>query len=170
MEHPYRLMNLPSLTPAPSVTSESTQLYSETIPSGVIRVSNVRGCLMLRRLATIQQAPLPEKTARGVATRILMSVQSERVRTYLKSRRTMSSNVVRLLPLTCHSPVTPGFASSTRRQCQRRYCSSSYGNGGRGPTRDMSPLSTFHSCGNSSRLVLRRNRPSGVTRQSFAIL
>ena len=37
--------------------------------------------------------------------------------------------------------------------------SSSYGSGGRGPTSDMCPRSTFQSCGSSSRLVRRRIRP-----------
>ena len=41
------------------------------------------------------------------------------------------------------------------------------GRSGRGPTRLMSPLSTFQSCGSSSSRVLRRNRPIGVTRLSF---
>ena len=45
----------------------------------------------------------------------------------------MSSNVVRLRPFTCHRPVMPGFASSTRRQCHGLYSLNSYGSGGRGP-------------------------------------
>ena len=56
----------------------------------------------------------------------------------------MSSKHVRLRPLTCHNPVTPGFTSRTLRRCQRSYTSNSYGTGGRGPTRDISPRSTFH--------------------------
>src|SRR3989441_2689849 len=102
-----------------------------------------------------QQAPFPEMTAAGVARRILMSVQSERVLAYRRSSRTISSNVVRLRPDTCQSPVSPGLASRMRRRCQGLYCASSYGSGGRGPTSDMSPRSTFHSWGSSSRLVLR---------------
>ena len=90
-----------------------------------------------------------------------MSVHSECVLAYRRSRRTISSNVVRLRPLTCQSPVMPGFASSTRRRCHGWYCSTSKGSGGRGPTSDMSPRSTFQNCGSSSRLVLRRNRPDG---------
>src|SRR5579885_2879087 len=38
--------------------------------------------------------------------------------------------------------------------------------GGLGPTSDISPSSTLKNCGNSSRLVRRRNRPMGVTRGS----
>src|SRR2546428_1132789 len=92
-----------------------------------------------------QQAPFPEMTAAGVARRILISVQSERVLAYRRSRRTISSKVARLRPPTCQSPVIPGLASKTRRRCQGRYCSSSHGSGGRGPTSDISPRRTFHS-------------------------
>src|SRR5207249_7253915 len=92
-----------------------------------------------------QQAPFPEMTAAGVARRILMSVQSERVLAYRRSRRTISSKVVRLRPATCQSPVIPGLASRIRRQCQGLYSSSSYGSGGLGPTSDMFPHSTFQS-------------------------
>src|SRR6185437_12692178 len=41
---------------------------------------------------------------------------------------------------------------------------------GRGPTSDMSPLRTFQSWGSSSRLHVRRNRPTRVTRSSTASL
>src|SRR3989454_11105979 len=92
-----------------------------------------------------QQAPFPEITAAGVIKRILISVQSERGLAYRRSRRTISSKVVRRLPATCQSPVIPGLASKTRRRCQGRDCSNSYGSGGRGPTSDISPRSTFHS-------------------------
>ena len=44
-----------------------------------------------------------------------MSVQADGFLAYRRSSRTMSSKVVRLRPLTCHNPVMPGFASSTRR-------------------------------------------------------
>src|SRR2546426_8818631 len=68
-----------------------------------------------------QQAPFPEITAAGVIKRILISVQSERVLAYRRSRRTISSKVVRLRPATCQSPVIPGLASKTRRRAQGRY-------------------------------------------------
>src|SRR5437870_597152 len=96
-----------------------------------------------------QQAPFPEMTAAGVARRILRSFQRERVLAYRRSRRTISSKVVRLRPATCHSPVIPGLASRTRRRCQGLYCSSSYRSGGRGPTSHLAPRSTFHSRGRS---------------------
>src|SRR5881296_260022 len=113
-----------------------------------------------------QQAPFPEMTAAGVARRILRSFQRERVLAYRRSRRTISSKVVRLRPATCQSPVIPGLASTSRRRCQSLYSTSSYGSGGRGPISDISPRSTFHNCGSSSRLVFRRRRPIGVTRGS----
>src|SRR5262245_48811306 len=56
-------------------------------------------------------APFPPRTAAGVRKRMSRSVHSDRVRAYWRSSRTISSNVVRLRPLTCHSPVMPGMAS-----------------------------------------------------------
>src|SRR5215211_7899196 len=40
---------------------------------------------------------------------------------------------------------------------------------GRGPTSDMSPLITLMSCGNSSMLQRRNQRPTRVTRQSARV-
>ncbi len=45
-------------------------------------------------------------------------------------------------------------------------CSISYGRHGRGPTSDMSPRRTLKSCGSSSRLVFRSQRPNGVIASS----
>src|SRR5690554_7791921 len=53
--------------------------------------------------------------------------------------------------------VTPG-RTSWRRNCSLEYSGKYSINKGRGPTRLMSPLSTFQSSGNSSRLVARRKR------------
>src|SRR5215469_13813688 len=64
---------------------------------------------------------------------------------------------------TCQSPVTPGFTSS-RWRCSGVYRAQSSSGCGRGPTRLMSPRKTFHNCGSSSRLYLRRNLPRGDTR------
>ena len=41
---------------------------------------------------------------------------------------------------------------------------------GRGPTRLIWPLNTFHSCGSSSSESRRRSRPTGVMRGSLRIL
>ena len=43
------------------------------------------------------------------------------------------------------------------------------GRTGRGPTMFMSPLMTFKSCGISSSLYLRRNRPMGVKSGSSGV-
>src|SRR5690554_2347422 len=61
--------------------------------------------------------------------------------------------------------VTPG-RTSWRRNCSLEYSGKYSINKGRGPTRLMSPLSTFQSSGNSSRLVARRKLPKGVMRCS----
>ena len=63
----------------------------------------------------------------------------------------------------------PGVVSS-RRLAQPVICSDSWTTNGRGPTRLISPRSTFHSCGSSSMLHLRRNAPTRVMRGSSAIL
>ena len=42
-------------------------------------------------------------TARGVRIRILMSSQGDHDVAYCRSSRTISSNLTRLRPLTCHS-------------------------------------------------------------------
>ena len=117
-----------------------------------------------------QQAPFPEITARGVASRILMSVQSEQrpgvaqvEAHHLVERRAAAA---RDLP----EPGDARLGLEHAAQCQGWYCSTSYGSGGRGPTSDMSPRSTFQNCGSSSRLVLRRKRPIGVTRGSLVDL
>jgi hypothetical protein len=70
---------------------------------------------------------------------------------------------------TCQMHVSPGVTSS-RRLNQPVHCSASWTGKGRGPTSDMSPRSTFQSCGNSSRFVFRSSRPTGVIRGSRAIL
>src|SRR5262249_40683242 len=70
------------------------------------------------RTARHQRAPSHLMTAQGVWSNSLRSVQRDRWAMYCKSRRTMSSKVVRLRPCTCQRPVRPGFTSSTRRRCQ----------------------------------------------------
>src|SRR5215472_6047666 len=60
---------------------------------------------------TPQNAPSPDSTALGVLRRIFRSSQTDQPSAYLRSRRTISSKVVLLLPHTCQSPVMPGFTS-----------------------------------------------------------
>src|SRR5215203_505006 len=70
-----------------------------------------------------------------------------------------------LLPLICHKPDIPGrmrlYSSNTV-----PYFETSASTMGRGPVRLISPRNTFHSCGSSSKLVLRKKRPVLVMRGS----
>src|SRR5215469_17592342 len=70
-----------------------------------------------------QYAPSPSNTALGVCAKILMSSHNDQPRAYRRSRRTISSNPTLLRPLTCHSPVSPGLISRTRRRCHTSYSS-----------------------------------------------
>ncbi len=87
-------------------------------------------------------------------------------------RRTLSGvSTAPRLPLICAQPVMPGFM-----RWRHAYSATSRADStspvrmpmawGRGPTRLISPQSTFQSCGSSSRLVLRMKRPTRVTRSS----
>ncbi len=71
----------------------------------------------VRRNRRTQYAPSPLITARGVRIRILKSSQGDQDVAYRRSSRTISSNLTRLRPLTCHNPVIPGLTSNTRRRC-----------------------------------------------------
>lgn len=51
-----------------------------------------------------------------------------------------------------------------------RNCSTKCGSSGRGPTRLISPRSTFHSWGSSSRLHLRMKLPNYVLRGSLSVV
>ena len=101
--------------------------------------------------------------------RIATSFQNPPAMMYSLSSRTCSWNGISLLPLICQRQVMPGITSS-RLRSSSVYCATSEGTGGRGPTRLMSPMNTFQSCGSSSRLVRRRNRPTLVMRGSSFIL
>jgi len=78
-------------------------------------------------------------------------------------------------PLTCDQPVMPGL---TRWRCAYMSVISHPSRSsvrmsmacGRGPTSDMSPLSTLNSCGSSSMLDARRRRPIRVKRSSRRLL
>ena len=72
-----------------------------------------------------------------------------------------SPNVECARAVTCQSPVRPG-GDEEALEVLRPNVSVSYGMHGRGPTSDMSPRRTLISCGSSSRLVLRSQRPNGV--------
>jgi len=72
-------------------------------------------------------------TKSGFSARVVAShrpgvpilVLTDQERTYRRSIRTISSNVVRLPASTCQRPVMPGFASSTRRRCHDAYAAAS---------------------------------------------
>jgi len=72
------------------------------------------------------------------------------------------SGVVR--PLTCHRPVIRAHTQIV--PTNLAVTSELTTVIGRGPTRLISPRNTFNSCGNSSRLVLRKKLPMGVMRGS----
>ena len=116
-----------------------------------------------------QHAPRPVRMAGMVSSSNRKSHKTERRLMYCMSRRIQFRKVTLDRPRTCHRQVNPGMTSK-RRRCHASYCMTSLCNGGRGPTNDMSPFSTFHICGNSSTLYFRRNLPGKVTRGSFAIL
>ena len=78
-----------------------------------------------------------------------MSYDNDRSRKYSRSIRIQSSKVTVLRPRTCQTQVSPG-STANRRRCHGLHCSDSSTGNGRGPTSDMSPTSTFHSCGSSS--------------------
>ena len=60
----------------------------------------------------------------------------------------------------CANPVSPGRTTSRCQYCgiSSQSCSKNTGRIGRGPTSDMSPCTTFHSCGSSSRCIVRSQR------------
>ena len=71
---------------------------------------------------------------------------------WVSSFTTSSKFVILLLPLTCHSPVSPGLNDILALWCGS-YFSHSSSVGGLVPTRLISPTSILKNCGNSSRLV-----------------
>ena len=74
-----------------------------------------------------------------------------------------SSDVLPRQPFTCAQPVMPAFTLCRSMYCGMRClnCSTKNGRSGRGPTIDMSPLSTFQNCGHSSRSCVRSHgRPA----------
>ncbi len=77
--------------------------------------------------------------------------------------------VLRFRPSTCHGPVSPG-STENRSDAESGSASASSGHSGRGPTKLISPRSTFNSCGNSSMLQRRSHRPTRVMRGSLVIL
>ena len=104
-----------------------------------------------------------------VFRRIMKSSFNDQESMYCMSSFIHCSKGMLFLPETCQIQVIPGFMLN-RRVCQRLYCLTSDGIGGRGPTIDIFPCRTLKNCGNSSKEVLRRNLPIFVIRGSFFIL
>src|SRR5690606_9285802 len=83
--------------------------------------------------------------------------------TYQTSYSNFCSHDIALRPFTCAHPVIPGF-TSWRFCCHSLYKGKYSGNKGLGPTKLISPFSTFNNCGSSSNEVLRTKRPTVVRR------
>src|SRR6266487_2357849 len=89
-------------------------------------------------------APVPSKTTGIVRQRIFKSSHNDQLSIYSKSSRTQSvKSCTSLRPLTCQRQVSPGL-TLRRRRCARssNRLTSSTGRG-RGPTRLISPRTTF---------------------------
>src|SRR5690554_4666409 len=132
--------------------SQNRQLLHESLPVNLAMVASPSALI-----------PSRTNTFFTVRNRILISNHSERLSTYHTSSLNFSSQLSELRPFTCAQPVTPGRTS------WRRYCSALYNgrysiSNGRGPTKLISPFSTFHNSGSSSKLVERNQLPKGVKR------
>src|SRR5580658_6734889 len=106
--------------------------------------------------------PRRQAIARSVRPAIRRSSPRLLRSTYQTSRANFSSHERELRPCTCAQPVMPG-RTSCRRSWRALYRGKYSANSGRGPTRLMSPLRTFQSCGNSSRLQALRIAPTPVS-------
>lgn len=107
---------------------------------------------------------MPQTTPMVLKSRT-MSCQRLQLRTYQESSWRRPLKLMSLRPLTCQRPVMPGVVMQmTGRKLP--IFSFSRGRYGRGPTRLISPLMTLKICGSSSRLYLRMNLPTFVTRGS----
>src|SRR5690606_15764879 len=97
-----------------------------------------------------QLAPRVVSSVGIVRSTINTSDHRLQLRMYSRSMRTTSSQAsTSLRPAACQGPVRPG-TTNRRSKCCEEYCSISWGSGGRGPTRLMSPRRTLQSCGSSS--------------------
>ena len=107
--------------------------------------------------------PLPRRTMPTVRARMRASRASDAWSTYQTSMASRSSQPVVLRPFTWAHPVMPGpdlQPAGLGVVVPRRYVTGR----GRGPTRAMSPRTTWTSVGSSSRLVARSTRPMRVRR------
>src|SRR3954452_11033868 len=93
------------------------------------------------------RGPFVSKSDGPVDRSSLKSPNTDRSRTYCRSMRIHSTKVTVLRPFTCQMHVRPGRTNNLWR-CHGRHCRDSRVGSGRGPTSDISPTSTFQSCGN----------------------
>ena len=82
--------------------------------------------------------------------------------TYSPSNRAFSWLEMVSRPLTCAQPEMPGRTSLAPYLSRSIIKSVSSKITGRGPMKDISPIATFHNCGNSSILVRRKKLPIEV--------
>ena len=122
-----------------------------------------------RRKSNHYRGPLGNTTDGIVDNNNCRSRKKDRRRKYLRSILIQDSNETVLRPRTCQTHVSPG-RTARRFRCQGAHLRDSSMGRGLGPTSDISPISTFHSCGSSSKLVRRKKRPIHVVRGSFCIL
>src|SRR3989338_3747587 len=120
-------------------------------------------------LTNLYLAPIENSTTGIVFNKILKSRPSDHLSIYSRSILIHFSKSTLFLPLVCHRHVSPGFML-IRLLCHTSYFSTSEGNGGLGPTMDISPFRTLNNCGSSSMLDLLKKVPNLVTLGSFFIL
>ena len=168
-----RLAAKPGRTARPGVQINYVKL--RTLRRGQSAPATLRSWLPLRSwhgcLTDRNQIYLSDRTTwstptpcpRKVAQISLKSPRRLWVRTYCASISASRIESDISTPLTCANPVIPGRILRTPNR--RRASTSSIWDGrqGRGPTRLISPISTFQSCGSSSILKRRRRSPSAVT-------
>ena len=97
-----------------------------------------------RRLAVGQRALRSRSNDGTVRSRMDRSLNALRVRTYVRSRCSISKVLTVERPLTCHSPVIPGRTENRGWNCEGNILAS-HSRHGRGPTSDMSASSTLSS-------------------------
>ena len=103
--------------------------------------------------AAAPQTPRRVRMTGSVRRRIDRSSPKDQLFKYARSYRSLISGSVEYSPETCARPVSPGRAacrSAAARDRLRVNARANSGRSGRGPTRLMSPRSTFQSCGISS--------------------
>ena len=117
-----------------------------------------------RRIAATSLAPRC-RTRNAVATIRRRYSPTDRSASHSRSCASFSVHDMSRAIRSCANPVSPGRTTSRCQYCgiSSQSCSKNTGRIGRGPTSDMSPCTTFQSCGSSSRCMVRSNRPTRVS-------